>query len=369
VAEDKQPTAAAGSSLDEFRRRVRVVFWHAAVVLLGVVLLWQASDVLMLAFASVLLAIFLRGLSDPLAARTGLPPGAALALVAASLALLIVLGLLAIAPSLVEQGRKLGERIPEAYRQVRAQLETYEPAQPILRQAPSPEELMPHVPNLLSRATLVFSTMLGLVASAVLCVVLAVFLAAEPRIYVEGVVALVPPAGRRRAREVLDAVGTTLRWWLVGRALSMVLVGTGATVALSLLNVPLALALGFLAGLSTLVPNLGPVVAAVPILLISFLKGPSEAAWAFAVYLALQLAEVYLLTPIVQRRTVNLPPALALMAQIVLGVFLGVLGVALATPLAAAGLVVVRMLYVEGVLGTPAAAPANPPPSGGPAGR
>jgi predicted PurR-regulated permease PerM len=359
VVVDEKP-ATPPPSLFEFHRRVRVVLGYVALALVVGLLLWLAAEVLMLTFASILLAIFLRGLSDPLAARTGLPPTVALVAVVAGLVLLLALGLLAVAPSLVEQGQKLVNEVPVAYHRLRTELERHEATRPLLAEAPSAAEVKPILLSALSRATAVFSTALGLVASTVICLVLALFWAAEPRTYVEGAVALVPAAGRRRAREVLDGVGNTLRWWLVGRALSMVVVGSGTTLALWLLGVPLALALGFLAGLSTLVPNLGPVVAAVPILLIAFLKGPTEAVWTFAVYLGLQLCEVYLLTPIVQRRTVSLPPAVALLAQIVLGVFWGVLGVALATPLAAAALVVVRLLYVEGVLKAEAPVPEEP---------
>lgn len=120
---------------------------------------------------------------------------------------------------------------------------------------------------------------------------------------------------------------------------------------LSLLGVPLALTLGLLAGLLNFVPNVGPVVAAFPAVLIALTQSPQQALYVFLLYLVLQSVDGYVFTPLVQKRTVELPPALTITAQVLFGVLLGGAGVVLATPLTAATLVLVRMLYVEGADG------------------
>lgn len=130
----------------------------------------------------------------------------------------------------------------------------------------------------------------------------------------------------------------------------MLFVGLSSTLGLWLLDIPYALALGLLAGLLTFVPFIGPIFAALVAILVSLAQGAVAALSVAALYLGIQLIEG-LLEPLVQQRAVYLPPVLLLTAQLALGVLVGVVGVVLATPLAAAAMVAVQMLYVEDVLG------------------
>ena len=122
-------------------------------------------------------------------------------------------------------------------------------------------------------------------------------------------------------------------------------------VGLWLLGVPLALTLGLLSGLLNFIPNVGPLLAAAPALLIALTQGPTQALYVALLYLAYQSVDGYLLTPIVTQRTVAVPPAVTLLAQVLLGASAGLYGLLLASPLVAAGLVIVRLLYVEDILG------------------
>ncbi|MGQ0547871.1 MAG: AI-2E family transporter [Betaproteobacteria bacterium] len=142
-----------------------------------------------------------------------------------------------------------------------------------------------------------------------------------------------------------------LQRWLVGQVVLMAIVGTLTWIGLQLLGVPFALPLALFAGFAEFVPYIGPIVAAVPAVLVAFAEGPELALWTAGLYIAIQSVESYLLTPLVQHRAVYLPPALLLFSQVILGVTAGPLGVIVATPLAAAGLVAVQKLYVEDVLG------------------
>lgn len=138
-----------------------------------------------------------------------------------------------------------------------------------------------------------------------------------------------------------------LRWWLVGKLLSMSIVGLLTTAGLWLLGVPLALAFGLIAAALTFVPNIGPVLSVVPPALLALTDEPRVAAYVVALYVGIQTVESYAITPIIQRRTVSLPPALTITAQVALGFLVGALGVAVATPLTAAVMTIVRVLYVE----------------------
>jgi predicted PurR-regulated permease PerM len=157
-------------------------------------------------------------------------------------------------------------------------------------------------------------------------------------------------AGRNRADAVLREIVDVLRWWLIGKILSMILVGVLTTVGLWALDVPLALTFGLLAAALTFIPNFGPVLSVVPPAILALAEDPTRALQVGALYLAIQAVESYAITPLIQRRTVSMPPALTITSRIVLGVLVGGIGLAVATPLTAAAMTAVRMLYVEDLL-------------------
>lgn len=205
--------------------------------------------------------------------------------------------------------------------------------------------------EVLSRAAGVFSTVLGTIAGIFVVLFVGLYLAVEPGLYVRGLLHLVPAARRDRAREVLGAVGYTLRRWLLGRFATMVAVGLMTGVGLWVLGMPLALTLGLLAGLLDFIPNFGPLLAYLPAVLLALAEGPDKALYVTILYLAVQATENYLLTPLVERGVVFLPPVLTIVVQILFGILLGALGFTLASPLLAVAMVLVKLLYVEDVLG------------------
>ncbi|WP_420473766.1 AI-2E family transporter [Noviherbaspirillum sp. ST9] len=138
--------------------------------------------------------------------------------------------------------------------------------------------------------------------------------------------------------------------WLRGKLLSMTVVGAATAIGLTILGVPLALALGLVAGLLDFIPYIGPVLAAIPALLIAFSQGPMLALYVILLFIVLQLLEGYLLLPLIERKTVSMPPALTITMQVLMGLAFGLAGIALATPLTAVVAVLVAMLYVEDVL-------------------
>jgi predicted PurR-regulated permease PerM len=191
----------------------------------------------------------------------------------------------------------------------------------------------------------------GIVANIAIAAFFAAFMAAEPRPYVEGFLFLVARNRRSRVREVLHEIGRVLRRWLVGQAFLSLCVGLLTGAGLALLGAPFPVALALLAGFMEFIPYIGPFVAAVPAILVAFAESPQLALWVALLFLAIQSIESYLLAPLVQHRAVYLPPAVILFTQVLMGVIVGALGVAVATPLAASAMVAISMLYVEDALG------------------
>lgn len=341
-----------------FLRRTLIVAGVALALLTLFLLARSAVDVLLLAFAGVLNAVLLRSLANLVADRTPLGPRAALA--ATVLAILLALGLggWALAGQVAEQTDQLVTTIPDTAHAATGWLRQYTWGSWLLGQAQDPAQL-PQPIELLRNVRGLFSSTAGALAGLVIVLFLGLYLAIEPGLYRRGLLSLLPPARRARGRAVLDALGHTLQWWLLSKLVAMLAIGVLTTVGLWLLGIPLALALGLIAALLSFIPNLGPTLATVPALLLALQDGPARAAQVLALYLGIQAIESYALTPYIERKTVSLPPALTLLVQVALGVLVGGLGLILAAPLVAAGLVLVQMLYVEDVLGDRAQAAAD----------
>ena len=200
-------------------------------------------------------------------------------------------------------------------------------------------------------AARVLGVTLDVLASAVLLVITALYLAISPELYIGGVLRLVPVRHRARGRMVMHRTGRTLRRWLLGQVMDMIAVGVLTALGLFLLGVPVPLALGAVAGLLTFIPYFGAVLAGIPAVLVALSVGPHLALLTVGVFLLVHLVEGYVMSPLIQRHMVEIPPALTVMSMTVSGTLFGPLGVILGTPLAAAGMVMVRELYVVDVLG------------------
>lgn len=330
----------------------RFVPWRTIWAVLGSLLLLAmvgfAMDLFLLAFLSVLGALFLRSLSNALRRVVKIPDVWALTLTIFLLtAIAVGLGF-AFAPAISEQFDELTESVPKAFQQLKGQVEQTQTGRRIVQQLSNAHKLV--TPKDLSKASGAIGAIgatLGGVATLGVIAVMILFFAYAPGPYVNGALRLVPPKGRKRAAEVLTELGDTLAWWNVGKAFSMTVIAIMTTVGLWALGIPLALILGLLAGLLSFIPNIGPIVASAPAILLALAQDPTKAIWVAVLAVVVQLIEGNVLTPFVEKKTVYILPAMVIFTQLLFGVLFGFLGVLLATPLAAVVIVMVRMLYVE----------------------
>lgn len=332
-------------------RRTLVVVGIAAVTAVVLLLAWQAASVLLVVFAGVLLGILLHGMATWVAGRTGWSPTRALALVCVVSALFVLALLTFAAASVTLQMSEMLDQLPQAVEQLKTRIAGNPLGERLVGQVESAADGGSAGAASPSRVFGIASQAIGGVGTAVLVAFLGIFFAADPGVYRRGLLQLVPPARRARLSDVLDEAGDTLLRWLAGRLLLMAVIGALTWGGLLLLGVPLALALAVIAGLLSFIPNLGPVISAVPAMLMAATVDPMRAVWVAAFYLSLQTAESYLLEPYVVRRAVSLPPATNIAFQLLMGTWLGLAGLTLATPLLALLAVLVTRLYVEDVLG------------------
>jgi predicted PurR-regulated permease PerM len=329
---------AASLSLIDYSKRVAVTL---ALVTLAL-FLWKIAPVLMLGFAGVVIAVVVRSAAAPLTRRLGLTETWAVAIVFA-LFIAMILGLAYFfGTAIAAQATDLWEAIRGAVEKVRGRLEQTPIGSWVLDNAEDATD-----PQAMTKVLKGTATVFGGIADVVLVLFLALYFAVDPRSYRHGFLLLLPAAARERVGNALDASGRALRNWLLGQLVSMVLVGIATAIGLWIAGVPLAIPLGILSAILDFVPFVGPLLAAVPGLLVAFAQGPEVAVYAALVYLGVQFAEGNLIMPLVQKWAVHLPPVVGLLAIVAFGLVFGVMGVLFATPLAVVTVVMVQRLWID----------------------
>lgn len=193
--------------------------------------------------------------------------------------------------------------------------------------------------------------LLGALSSLVILLALGLFAAFNPGLYRNGLLKLFPDPLRQRMDRALGAIALSLRWWFLGQLVSMLLLGVTVSIGLLVIGVDVWLGLGVLTALLTFIPFLGPLIAAVPILLAGFAEGTQVGLIVLVFYLIVQNIEGNIVVPMIQQRAVHVAPALMIATQVLMGVLFGVMGLILAAPLTVVAMVAVNKLYVEDVLG------------------
>jgi predicted PurR-regulated permease PerM len=249
----------------------------------------------------------------------------------------------------------LVDRLPSAWRLLQQRLGVHDLGQWLAQRA---QDGAASAGSVLSSLVDVTTTLGSAFANLLLVAIGGVFLATEPELYRRGLLKLVPgERARERLDDTLHACSRALRRWLLGQLVSMTIVGVLTGLGLWLIGVPAPLALGLLTFLAEFVPLVGPVLAAVPALLLGLSQDFATALWVLLLYLAVQQVESNMITPLVQRKVVELPPALTLFGVVALGVVLGPLGLILGAPLLVVAVVATKKLWVRETLGEPTRVP------------
>jgi len=312
-------------------------------------LLWPASQAFLVIFAALLLAIFINALASLVPHRLGLPRAVVRSGVILLCLVLLVMFFFLAGPRFGAQLSELSRQLPRAVEH----LQTTVASQSWigwLHQLPL-EQLRPNALQLMTGASGVFSTALEEVIDSFMVLFIGIYLSLQPEVYQQGFMHLIPKPHREPTRQFLSALNHALSWWLLGRFVSMTAVGILIVIAMELIDMPLALALGIIAGLLYFVPYAGPIMAAIPAVLIGLLQSPLTALKVLIIYTLVLLVEGNFLTPMIQRRAVSLPPAILLSAQLFMGIFYGIFGILLAAPLAVTVIVSVQVFYVRRLLG------------------
>lgn len=338
----------SGEPLDErqFVRRVLIVLALTALFYLA----WQLRTLLLMLFGAVVIAAIFRSVAERICKLTRLPIGpsviVSILLVFAMIGLLVAL----FGAQVGDQVRTLEQTLPKAWQALEARVGSMGLGER-LQQIVGGAGQGGGGGSLTGLGRMIMSVGTGL-ADTLVVIFGGIFLAIQPKFYRTGVIKLVPEGKRPIIAEAMTDSERALRLWLKGQLIAMVVVGVLTGTGLWLLGVPSALTLGLLAGLLEFIPFAGPVIAAIPAVLLALATGPDAALWVVLLYIIVQQFEGVLLQPMVQQYAVDLPGVILLFSLIGCGMIFGILGVILAAPLTVVTYVLVKRLYVQQTLGT-----------------
>lgn len=349
-----------------------------------------ANEILMILFLGVLFGIMLTKLRNIVAEKCHLRPTTSLMLVLTAFLLVVAAGGLVFFIQINSQAEKISKQLDEGVAELSGFVKRYPLGRTLIGSVPllsnalnvtddSPaattsnaddsdqddsdqktsqsktsipmSAMKAPVEKLTSGITQLFQTTFGVLVNGLLIFFVGLFLASSPGIYVRGTVKLFPPRYRPRVDQLLTELGDTLWRWLLGRFATMTVTGVGAFLVLIAIGVPMATTLGITTALLCFVPNIGAAIALLLAMLCALPQGLTETGLVLVGYIALQLVESYVITPLIQQRQVALPPALLIAFQAFMGVLLGFIGAAIASPLLAVITTTTEMLYIQDFLG------------------
>ncbi|MEO8336784.1 MAG: AI-2E family transporter [bacterium] len=345
-------------------------------------LIWFAHALFLVAFLGILFAIAVSAGVDQLQ-RFRVPRGAGAGLIVLTFFGLLIGALSWVAPTLREQGAELRQKLPEAVDRVEQWVDQRNsgllgmvlgrdsvpapgvappagtrPVAPATAtsgqtagQAKTSSVLRQRLGDAMSGGSrylfpFITST-IAAIGGLLLIIFLSIYFAADPDLYRRGALALVPARHRERGSMIFDRIATVLRKWLITQLIAMATIGSVTTIVLLILDVKAAFALGLLAGLFEFIPTVGPILSAFPGVAMAFLDSPEKALYVLIAYWGIQFLENHILIPLLMKGGMDLPPALTVLAQALLALVFGFLGLMVAVPMLATVMVIVRMLYVE----------------------
>jgi predicted PurR-regulated permease PerM len=334
----------------KFVSRALIVIALAALALL----LWQLRIVIVLLFGAVVMGTIFRAIADPLASRLRLPER-----VAVLTSILLIIGVLVgvgwvLGQQIAAQTDALADTLPTALARVDEWLAGFGLAHPFQTWL---AQLHSSGGTLVSRFGSWLSAASNGLANFLIVLFGGMFLAAEPNFYRTGAIKLVPEARRGLVSRAMDESEHALRLWLKGQLIAMVVIGAMTAFGLWLLGVQSWLVLGLIAGFFEFIPFAGPILSAIPGVLIALVQSPELALYTTLMYVFVQHAEAYLIQPLIQQYAVDVPAVVLLFALLAFAVLFGPIGILFAAPLTVVTYVLVKRLYVIEALDTPTPIP------------
>ena len=322
------------------------VWMVCSIVALFVALLWffkVTFSVFLLILAGALIALFFHGFSQLIHRKLHVPPK--ISLLVSVILTFVIIGLVLwfTGARIQQQVTELTKTLPLTVNNAKAKLETTSLGQKVLEKTSSQEVS----DKVYSFGSSFFNSTFGAFGDIYVVLFLGIFFTFAPKTYINGFLSLIPANGKFLAKCTIDRIGYTLTKWLKGQIFAMLIIFTLTGIGLTIMGMPMAIALALIAGLLNFIPNFGPLIAMVPAILIALTISVNKAIVVAILYIVVQILESNIITPNIQKKLINIPPALTILAQLFMGILTGGWGLVLATPLVAILMVVVQETYVK----------------------
>lgn len=307
-------------------------------------LIFKATfSVFLLILAGTLISIFFRGVSDFIKRKTKWKEKVCITISILG-TLLIVAGLFWLIGAKVQtQVTDLVETLPKTIENVQEKINDSALGEKIINKLSTKNS----TDKVQVFAGEFFQSTFGVFGDVYVILFIAIFFTIAPQTYIKGIVQLIPVKGQKKANEVIDKLSQELRNWLKGKLFSMFIVFVLTAIGLAIIGIPLWLVLALLAGLISFIPNFGPLIALIPAVLVGLMQSPQTAALVVGLYVFIQFVESNFITTLVQQKLLDLPPALIIIAQLLMGALTGGWGLILATPIIVILIVLVQELYIK----------------------
>ncbi|MFD1257029.1 AI-2E family transporter [Mucilaginibacter terrae] len=329
---------------DELTYIQKVWYTVAIVALLVVVILVArvAFNVLLMVLCGILISVYFHGLGDMIERHSRM--GRKWAMVISVAGSFAILGLLLwfMGTKIQNQVSQLSETLPSTIATARAKMSQTPIGQKVLEYFSGDNSQ-----KIFATAQSFFSTSFGVLGNIYIIFFLGIFFTASPSLYKEGILVLFPEDKKFMARYIMNRISLSLKGWLKGMLLSIVLITIMLTIGLSIAHIPVALVLAMIAGMLKIIPNFGSLAAMIPGVLLALTISTNTAIAVSLLYIISQTIVSNIVTPLIQKKMINLPPALTIISQIIMGTLSGALGVIMAVPLLAIVFILVDELYVK----------------------
>ncbi len=314
-------------------------------LIVALILLWLGRVIVLLLFASSVVAVLLTAVVGWLDKKFKIGKRTSFALILSTTVCVLVMTVWLSGPSIIEQFANLQTDLPQAARQLMERVRVYGWGRWLLEQWSGYSQLSSSVSAAMTRIGGIVLSTATVLSGLVLIGFLGLYLGAEPEVYFSYIERATPLSYRATLNACAAASVRNLRWWVLSQMLSMSAVGVIVACGLWALGVPLAGTLGVIAALLTFIPNVGPILSVVPAVLLAVAISPMKGLLTVILFLTVHFLEGNVITPLLERRIVRMPPALTMTAQLLLAVIAGPLGLALAAPFAAAALGIFEVLF------------------------
>lgn len=328
--------------LNLFAKKVWITAGIIALLVILIFILKAAFNVLLMIFAGSLISVFFHGLADLVERKTKWKRSW-------SMAVGVLFTFLVIGTTFYLMGAKISQQASEMSKEVPALIDT---AESKLKESSIGRKILYYVSGnnsqkLMNSFQQIFRTSFGVVGDVYIVFFIGLFFTVNPSMYKDGFVKLMPLAAKPGAVRVLDRISGTLKGWLKGAMLAMLIIAIFTFIGLKIIGMPMALALAVMAGLLNFIPNFGPLIAMIPAILIGLTIETNTAFIIALMYVGIQALESNVVTPMVQNAIIKIPPAMIIISQVLIGTLTGGLGIILATPLLAVIIVIIDELYVK----------------------